>query len=90
MEAINAEVSGRVQGVGYRYSTQEIGRRLGLTGWVRNNRDGTVSVFAQGQPEPVAQFLRYLEEGPRMARVESVAAIPAEPDPALQAFEVRF
>ena len=90
MEAIHAVVSGRVQGVGFRYSTEAMGRRLGLTGWVRNQTDGTVETWAQGPPEVVDAFISYLKEGPLHASVTSVDLSRVEPDPALTTFRIRF
>lgn len=90
MQAISAVVSGRVQGVGFRYTTQAMGQRLGLVGWVRNQPDGTVAAWAQGTADAVSRFAAYLEQGPRAARVTSVDVLTAEPDPTLQGFQVRI
>jgi acylphosphatase len=88
--AIVATVSGRVQGVGYRYSAQRIGAQLGLDGWVMNRLDGTVRTRAQGPAEAVAKFIAYLHEGPQTARVTDVAVAEATHDPSLDGFSVRF
>ena len=48
---------GRVQGVGFRYTSQHLADSLGITGWVRNEDDGTVSCELQGSPEAIDQFL---------------------------------
>lgn len=88
--AIVATVSGRVQGVGFRYSTQRIGTNLGLVGWVMNQPDGTVRTWAQGADEDVARFLGFLEEGPPSARVTEVRTNDVPPDPELAAFRVRY
>lgn len=73
-------VSGRVQGVFFRATTQETARRLGLTGWVRNVTDGRVELIACGEAEPLAALERWLWQGPPHARVESVTAsdVPAQ------------
>jgi acylphosphatase len=65
-------VSGRVQGVFFRASTQNEARRLGLTGWVRNTRSGEVEVVACGAEDAVAALERWLWDGPPSARVEAV------------------
>lgn len=87
--AITVIVAGRVQGVGFRYSTRQMAQQLGIVGWVRNRPDGTVEAWAQGAPEIVAQFSRFLEQGPRPAWVASIDVSEMEPDHTLDAFDVR-
>lgn len=70
--AFQARVRGRVQGVGFRYSAIQEARRLGITGWVRNETDGDVEVWAEGPSEKLAAFSRWLRRGPPCARVETV------------------
>jgi len=70
-------VSGMVQGVGFRYFTQDEAERIGVSGYVRNLRDGRVEAYAIGTEEQLAQFRAAMERGPRMAMVESVAEEPA-------------
>ena len=72
MERLHAVVHGDVQGVGFRYFVQRKAQQLGLTGWVRNNDDGTVELVAEGGREQLEQLKRALQEGPRMARVSRV------------------
>lgn len=72
IRTIHALVSGRVQGVGYRWSCMEEGTRLGLTGMVRNLDDGDVEVLAQGPADDVARFIAWLYHGPRWASVSAV------------------
>lgn len=64
-----AIVSGRVQGVYYRDSCQQMARRLGVRGSVRNRPDGTVEVVAEGEREAVDQLLSWCRIGPRRASV---------------------
>jgi acylphosphatase len=66
-------VSGRVQGVGFRYGTAEQARALGLAGYVRNLSDGGVEVLARGTETAVSELLEWLHRGPPMARVHEVA-----------------
>jgi acylphosphatase len=63
-----------VQGVGYRATTLDEARRLGLAGWVRNRVDGKVEVLAEGGEAKLNLFLAYLNRGPWGAHVTSVAA----------------
>jgi acylphosphatase len=88
--AILATVSGRVQGVGYRYTTQRVGAQLGLVGWVTNQADGTVRTWAQGPADLVARFIGFLEEGPPAARVVAVTVADVSTDPGLSGFRVRY
>ncbi len=62
-------IEGRVQGVGFRYSTQQQASLLNLCGWVKNRRDGRVELVAQGAPEDVDAFLMWCRSGPRYAQV---------------------
>lgn len=74
-------VSGIVQGVGFRYFTQDEAERLQLTGFVRNLRDGRVEVYAIGSDKNLARLRTLLERGPRGAMVQKVAEQRAEVDP---------
>jgi acylphosphatase len=65
-------ISGRVQGVGFRYFTEATARREGILGWVRNTPDGRVEVAAEGDAEALERFERSLRHGPPGARVERV------------------
>jgi acylphosphatase len=65
-------VRGRVQGVGFRWFVEREARTLGIAGWVRNNADGAVEVFAQGTREQLSALREQLRRGPRAARVDDV------------------
>ncbi len=65
-------VTGRVQGVSFRWYTVQQSDRLGLTGWVRNHDDGSVRLEVQGPPSAVDELVRWLHEGPPHARVDGV------------------
>jgi acylphosphatase len=66
------EVSGRVQGVGYRYFVRDCAEDLGLSGWVRNSPLRTVEIEVQGNEEDVEAFCEKLREGPPLARVKEI------------------
>lgn len=65
-------VSGRVQGVGFRWFVRVSARRLGLHGWVANQRDGTVEIAAQGSDDCLMHLRRLVSRGPDGAEVDSV------------------
>lgn len=67
-----AEVLGRVQGVGYRYFVRTAATRLGVKGWVKNDRDGSVRVEAEGTVLQLNQLLEALKHGPSLASVQDV------------------
>lgn len=73
---VHARVSGLVQGVGYRYFAYRAARECGVTGWVRNLRDGDVEAEVQGAPEQIERFVTQLNIGPRWSRVDNVATHP--------------
>jgi len=80
-------VHGRVQGVGYRASTRIEAERLGLTGWVRNRRDGTVEAALHGHAEQVEKMLDWMRRGPTIALVVHVEVSDASG--AYETFEMR-
>jgi acylphosphatase len=70
LAAVFARVEGRVQGVGFRYSCLYEGRRLGLSGWVRNTPEGSVEVWAEGTAAKLDALVTWLRHGPPHARVD--------------------
>lgn len=70
---LHAYVSGRVQGVWYRASTQEQAVRLGITGFAKNLSDGRVEVLAFGERASVMQLLEWLKHGPALAQVTDLS-----------------
>jgi acylphosphatase len=63
-------VTGRVQGVGFRAHVEHYGRKLGVTGWVRNVGYDTVEAVAEGTREKVEQFVELMKQGPRASMVD--------------------
>lgn len=88
MNSCHVIVSGRVQGVFYRASTQMRARELGIVGWVRNRRDGRVEAHLEGDDDAVKAMLGWMREGPEAAVVEDMAVTPVGVE-GWQAFEVR-
>lgn len=73
-------VSGRVQGVAFRWHARDEARARGVAGWVRNLSDGRVEVFAEGERAALESFVAWLREGPPAARVTDVAVQDARPE----------
>jgi acylphosphatase len=71
-------IFGQVQGVGFRYRFSEQAQHLGITGWVRNRRSGSVEAMIEGTPEAVEALLAWARLGPPAARVERVEVSAGE------------
>ena len=83
-------VSGRVQGVGFRYFCVRHAQRLGVRGYVKNLPDGSVLVRAYGTPSQIDEFTRLVKKGPAFAQITGAEADIVPDDPEVQMFEVRF
>jgi acylphosphatase len=81
-------VSGRVQGVFYRASAQRYAQSMGLTGWVRNLRDGRVELLACGEASVLAELEKWLEIGPEYAKVTNIEVTAENPSNIPAAFKV--
>lgn len=82
-------ISGRVQGVGFRYFAEEAAAREGVEGWVRNLPDGRVEAMAEGEVAAVDRFERAIRHGPRGARVDHVEVLDDVPGGNTSGFGVR-
>jgi acylphosphatase len=82
-------VSGRVQGVGFRYFAQDAARREGLHGYVTNNDDGSVEAVAEGEVESLDRFEMALRRGPSRSRVEKVIVDETTPTAVSGGFFIR-
>ncbi|KAB8142037.1 acylphosphatase [Chloroflexia bacterium SDU3-3] len=91
MEDVRAQVvvSGRVQGVYFRVSTQDQARAAGVRGWVRNLPDGRVQAVFEGSAAAVRQMIDWCHEGPDMAHVDHVAVEWQTPQGEGQGFRIR-
>ena len=87
---VEATVHGRVQGVGFRYFVLREAQKLGLSGWVRNLRSGSVEVAAEGPKRDLGALLKALRAGPPMSWVERVDADWREARGERGGFEVTY
>ena len=85
---VHVTVSGRVQGVGYRYFAVTAARRLGVTGWVRNLSNGDVELEAQASRPVLREFLAAVKSGNEWSRVQDVEVMAVPVDPAERNFTV--
>jgi acylphosphatase len=83
-------IAGRVQGVGYRDWVVRTAQRLGITGWVRNVRDGRVELVASGEEAALGELTEACRKGPPLARVDHVEAFPADDEKLVKGFTKRF
>ncbi len=88
--AVLCKVTGQVQGVGFRFFAIRAASDCGVTGYVRNLRDGGVEALAEGLPDAVACFVSALHEGPAAGRVDAVDVRDVEATGAFRGFDVRF
>lgn len=82
-------MSGRVQGVSFRWYTEQRARELGVYGWVRNEPDGSVALHAEGDDQAVDALVEWCRTGPALARVRNVAVREAAVTGATT-FETRY
>jgi acylphosphatase len=69
---VNLTISGKVQGVGFRYFVLRQAQKLGINGWVSNKSNGDVEALAQGEKADLEQFIAKVKEGPSFSRVDNV------------------
>jgi acylphosphatase len=87
MERRRVVVQGFVQGVGFRFAVERAARSHGVSGWVRNRRDGAVEAVFEGEREDVEALVGFCRRGPRGAEVERVEVVEESPE-GLAGFDV--
>ena len=88
MMAQRIRVKGRVQGVGFRWSAAEAARELCLHGWIRNEPDGSVLAWVQGDEANVAAFRTWMHQGPPGCHVSAYQVDDVSPDPHCTQFRI--
>lgn len=69
---LQLKITGRVHGVTFRINAKSLADKLNIFGWVRNNKDGTVSILAEREENDLLQLIKWCQEGPRHAKVKIV------------------
>jgi acylphosphatase len=82
-----AVIHGLVQGVFFRDTVRRRAQAAGVSGWVRNNWNGTVEAVFEGEPDPVERLVAFCHEGPRGAQVDRVEVVEEAPED-LRGFEI--
>ena len=72
-------ISGKVQGVGFRFRTKIKAKKLGLVGWVKNLDDGRVEIVAEGEEEKLNELVDWVKSSPFLSKVEEVKLLKEEP-----------
>lgn len=83
-------VTGRVQGVGFRYHAMNLALEYHLTGWVRNLYNGGVEMEVQGEPEAVEHFVRHLDTGTNWIRIDNKSVADIQEIADETAFRIRY
>jgi acylphosphatase len=87
-ERIRLRIAGHVQGVGFRWFVLRVARDAGLSGWVRNNPDGSVELEAAGSRHAVALLKERVSTGPHASRVDEVSELPVSADQLPEPFSI--
>ena len=89
MKQVKLRIIGKVQGVFYRGSALAKGTALGITGYVQNERDGSVTAVVEGEEQQLQKFIQWCERGPDLARVDAVDTAWREYTGAFSDFRIR-
>lgn len=86
----NVRLRGRVQRVGYRRFVLDTAQEMGIDGYVSNQEDGSVTIFAQGESQLLQTFPDSLKKTPTQATIKSIDVEQASPDPILRGFKISY
>jgi len=89
MQHYNIRISGRVQGVGFRYSARNMAKTYAIKGFVKNDYDGAVYIEAEGDEQNLRQFIRWCRNGPASGRVNEISVEPGKFQD-FKSFSIRF
>ncbi len=89
MKAVNIRITGKVQGVAFRYHAKEMAHLHHVSGWIRNRIDGSVEAFFQGEPSQVTQLINWCRSGSPDATISHISIDDVPPDSQISGFIVR-
>ena len=90
MKRANIFISGRVHGVGFRYSTKRAAQKHSIKGWVKNLSDGRVEIIAEGSEQDMKEFLAWCNKGPMWSKVTDVEVEEEKASGEFSGFEIEF
>lgn len=90
MMSLRIFVYGRVQGVFFRANTRKKAKKLGLKGWVRNKKDGSVEILVQGEKDKIEKLIDWTKVGPPAARVDKIEKNQEEIEKEFSDFKIRY
>ncbi len=90
MKRVHLLISGKVQGVFFRYNVDKIAKKLGLHGFVKNTMDGKVEVVAEGSEDKLRKLIKFCEHGPEHAMVDGISTKKQEYKKEFSCFEIRY
>jgi len=90
LRAVRLTVRGRVQRVGYRRHVLDAAQELGIAGYAKNDKDGSVIAFAQAEEETLESFLKTVQNPPPPAQVRSIEMREVKPNPRVKTFEIKY
>lgn len=89
MRTVKLIITGDVQGVFYRHFAKKTAEKMGISGWTKNENDGTVTVVAQGSEEQIERYIQWTKEGSPMSKVEEVKVEEMEAQEGLLGFVIK-
>ncbi|MDA2922945.1 acylphosphatase [Patescibacteria group bacterium AH-259-L07] len=87
---VKLKIYGQVQGVFFRMHTQRKAQRLGLGGWVKNEKDGSVTAIAVGEEDKLKEFINWAHHGSEFAQVDDIKIEWSEPKENFTNFEIKY
>jgi len=87
---VHVIITGRVQGVWFRANTRQKAEQLGVTGWIRNTRDGCVEAIFEGEENDVKEMVEWCHRGPPLAKIDNVEIRNQNPTNGFDSFSIKY